>query len=55
MMPILAEIRFDNVDHPWLWTVLIAAGVAWTFYIYRGIFQRSERRLTWGLMARAPR
>lgn len=35
----------------WLWLVLLVGGAACLVLTYRGIFQRSERRLTWGLMA----
>ena len=50
MMATLAVFEFENIGRPWLWLVLIAAG-AWVLYwTYRGIFQRSEQRLTWGLM-----
>jgi len=45
-----AAWTFENVDHPWLWLLLAVAGVLVLFLTYRGIFQRSERRLTWALM-----
>ena len=47
----LATFQFDNVTHAWLWLLLLAGGGWALFTIYRGIFQRSERRLTWWLMA----
>src|SRR4051812_23760876 len=43
--------RLENVGHPWLWLALLAAGALVLFLTYRGIFQRSERRLTWALLA----
>ncbi len=46
----LASLHFDNVDHTWLWLVAVAAGAWALFAIYRGIYQRTERRLTWWLM-----
>ncbi|HMC66879.1 MAG TPA: hypothetical protein VKI65_18225, partial [Gemmataceae bacterium] len=45
-----AIIRLEGVEHPLLWIVLTLAGVGVLFAAYRGIFQRSERRLTWLLM-----
>jgi uncharacterized membrane protein len=49
MTPV-GTFRFENVEHPWLWLLAIALG-AWLFFLtYRGIFQRTERRLTWWLM-----
>jgi uncharacterized membrane protein len=47
---IFAGFHFANVDHAWLWVLGVAGGVAILFATYRGIFQRSERRLTWLLM-----
>lgn len=47
----LAAITLENVAHPWVWWLLIAAGGAWLYYTYRSIFERTERKLTWGLMA----
>src|SRR5512143_3804558 len=46
----LATFTFDNVDRTWLWLLLVAAGVWGLFAIYRGIYQRTERKLTWVLM-----
>lgn len=46
-----AAITFDNVAHAWLWWLLVIAGAAWLYHTYRGIFERTERRLAWGLMA----
>jgi uncharacterized membrane protein len=34
----------------WLWIVLVIAGACLLYFTYAGIFQRSERRLTWVLM-----
>jgi uncharacterized membrane protein len=49
MIP-LALLTFENVRHAWLWLGLIAAGAWLLFMTYRGIFERSEQRLTWALM-----
>jgi len=46
----MSTFRFENVGHGWVWLVLAAAGFWVLFRTYRGIFQRSERRLTWWLM-----
>jgi uncharacterized membrane protein len=52
MMPPLplAIVHLESVEHPWLWAALIALGMCVLFRTYRGIFQRSERRLAWALM-----
>ncbi len=34
----------------WLWVVLSLVGAAFLAWTYHGIFQRSERRLTWALL-----
>jgi len=48
--PIFAGIQLEAVETPWLW-LLLALAAAWIlFATYRGIAQRSERRLAWGLM-----
>jgi uncharacterized membrane protein len=49
---LLAGFQFDNVSSSWawLWIVLTIAGAAILVATYWGIFQRSERRLTWALM-----
>jgi uncharacterized membrane protein len=44
-------LRFDNMDHFWLWALALAAGIWWLYTTYRGIFERSQRRLTWFLFA----
>ena len=49
-MFIVASIRFEGIERPLIWIVLTIAGAAILFLTYRGIFQRSERRLTWALM-----
>ena len=46
-----ASVVFENVRRPWLWGLLILAGVVLLYATYRDIFRRSERRLTWWLMA----
>jgi len=44
-------IRFENSQPFWLWILLVGAA-AWVLYVaYRGIFQRSEKRLTWVLLS----
>jgi len=42
--------RFENVAHAWIWLILVGVGICVLFRTYRGIFRRSERRLTWWLM-----
>ncbi len=49
-MTTLATVIFENVRHAWLWLALGAAGAWLLFVTYRGIFERSERRLAWWLM-----
>jgi uncharacterized membrane protein len=49
-LPPLASLRFEGIGHPWLWIVLVLAGAALLLTTYLGIFQRSERRLTWLLL-----
>jgi uncharacterized membrane protein len=50
--PPLADFHFDGVSPSWwpLWLLLLAAGAGVLFWTYHGIFQRSERRLTWWLL-----
>jgi uncharacterized membrane protein len=50
---LLASFDFEGISHSWawLWLVLLVAGGAFLVWTYFGIFQRSERRLTWGLLA----
>lgn len=48
-----SPISFDNVKSPgWalLWIGLAVTGALILYFTYRGIFQRSERNLAWGLM-----
>ncbi len=47
----LAAITFENVAHPWAWWLLVFAAAVWLYYTYRSIFERTERKLAWGLMA----
>lgn len=46
---LFASLRFESVSRPWLWLVLIAAGAGFLAWTYRGIYERSERRLVWWL------
>jgi hypothetical protein len=52
MHPLFGSVTFDGVAPRWwwLWLVLIVAGAGFLYWTYRGIFQRSERRLTWALL-----
>jgi hypothetical protein len=47
--PLFAAIRLEGIQpgHAWLWAVLGLAAIAFLAWTYLGIFQRSERRLTW--------
>jgi uncharacterized membrane protein len=49
---LFAAWQLDGVEPgwTWLWALLLVVGVAVLVSIYWGIFQRSERRLTWVLM-----
>ena len=49
-MTTFAQITFENIQHAWLWIVLTALGAGWLYWMYRGIFERTERKLTWLLM-----
>jgi hypothetical protein len=51
-MSLLAAIHLEGVapGHGWLWLVLGLAGAVFLVWTYLGIFQRSERRLTWLLL-----
>jgi uncharacterized membrane protein len=46
----MASLRFESVQTPWLWLLLTLAGAAVLFFTYWGMFRRSERFLAWGLM-----
>ncbi|MFV1965669.1 MAG: glutamine amidotransferase [Pirellulaceae bacterium] len=46
-----ASLEFEGVQHGWLWAILIIAGAGVLYWSYRDIFLRSERKVTWGLMA----
>jgi len=48
--PLFATLRFESVTNPWLWSLLTALGAAFLVWTYRGIYQRSGRRLIWGMM-----
>jgi uncharacterized membrane protein len=41
--PPLAALVFENVEHPWIWIVLVVAGIGILFATYWAMFQRSER------------
>jgi uncharacterized membrane protein len=43
--PPLAGLVLENVEHPWLWLVLLLAGAAVFVATYLGFFRRSERGL----------
>jgi uncharacterized membrane protein len=45
-------LHFEGISPSWwwLWPLLMVAGTAFLFWTYHGIFQRSERRLTWWLL-----
>ena len=44
-------LQLENVQSVWLWLLGIVAVAALLFVVYRSIFQRPERRLTWVLLA----
>jgi len=44
-------LQLENVQSVWLWLLGIVAVAALLFVVYRSIFQRTERRLTWVLLA----
>ena len=46
----LALVRFEGVEHPWLWLLLVIAAGAILYVAYRGMFQRTSQRLAWWLM-----
>jgi uncharacterized membrane protein len=50
---LLADLHFEGVAPSWwwLWPVMIVAGAVFLVWTYHGIFQRSEHRLTWWLLA----
>lgn len=51
-LTILAAVRFDGVGaFWWLWLVGIALAAVFLWWTYRGIFQRSGRKLSWWLLA----
>jgi len=49
---LLADLHFEGVSPSWwwLWPILLVAGAGFLAWTYHGIFQRSERRLTWWLL-----
>jgi uncharacterized membrane protein len=47
----LAKVTLDNADPAWFWLAVVAVSVVVLFATYRGIYRRSGRRLTWGLLA----
>lgn len=52
LAPLFARVALEGVSARWwwLWPLLIIAGVGFLLWTYWGIFQRSERRLTWVLL-----
>ncbi len=50
-MAMLGELTFENFDPPWFWLLLIAASLVIVVLTYRGIWQRSGRKLTWLLLS----
>lgn len=51
MNPILAKLTLDNADPAWFWLTVVVVSVGILLATYRGIYQRSGRRLTWLLLA----
>jgi len=51
MMHTLADMVFENFDPAWFWLLAAAGSVLVLWLTYRGIYQRSGRRLTWTLFA----
>jgi hypothetical protein len=50
---LFAGVALEGVSPGWwglVWLAAIVAGAGFLFWTYRGIFQRSERQLTWALM-----
>ncbi len=50
VQPMLALVRFEGVEHPWLWLLLVIAAAAILYAAYRGMFQRTSQHLAWWLM-----
>jgi hypothetical protein len=51
--PIFAGLTLEGVaggGWGWVWLALLVAGAGFLYWTYRGIFQRTESRLTWTLM-----
>jgi len=46
----MRSLQFENIQHAWIWLLVVIAGGWLLVGTYRGIFQRSERKLTWWLM-----
>ena len=49
-LPFLSTLTFENFDPPWFWICLIIVIAIVLGLTYRGIWQRSGRRLTWFLL-----
>jgi hypothetical protein len=49
---LFAALQLEGARGLWavVWLILVLAGAAFLYWTYRGIFQRSERRLTWWLL-----
>ncbi len=48
---VLATLELQNVQKAWPWLLLLLAVLALLAYTYRGMYERSGKRLTWGLAA----
>lgn len=48
---VFAALELQNVHHAWPWLLLVLAVLAILAYTYRDIYERSGKRLTWGLAA----
>jgi hypothetical protein len=49
---LFAALHFEGAQGWWalVWLLVVVAGAGFLYWTYRGIFLRSERRLTWGLL-----
>ncbi len=51
MKLLLALFQFENVQHPWLWVMLLAGGAWLLWATYQQIAERTDSRRVWGLLA----